>query len=119
MSRPFLLIPTLLALLSSPAPGPAPAPTPLPYRNLILKGGGIRGIARLVKQYGWYCGALYTVALENLNPTQPADWPRTISINTLGFGPKVRRISAGQKEQLMASGRAGVQAFFAARGKGQ
>ena len=66
-----------------------------------------------------YIGALYTVALENLNPTQPADWPRTISINTLGFGPKVRRISAGQKEQLMASGRAGVQAFFAARGKGQ
>ncbi len=60
-----------------------------------------------------YIGALYTVALENLNPTQPADWPRTISINTLGFGPKVRRISAAQKAQLMASGRAGVQAFMA------
>ncbi len=72
-----------------------------------------------IHDFSSYLGALYTVALENLNPTQPADWPRTISINTLGFGPKVRRISAGQKEQLMASGRAGVQAFFAARGKGQ
>lgn len=64
-----------------------------------------------------YIGALYTVALENLNPTQPADWPHTISISTAGFGPKVRRISAAQKAQLMASGRAGVQAFLATRGK--
>ena len=53
-----------------------------------------------------YAGALYTVAFKNLNPTQPADWLRTISISTVGFGPKVRRISAAQKEQLMASGRA-------------
>ncbi|GAB3638534.1 hypothetical protein GCM10027422_41240 [Hymenobacter arcticus] len=59
-----------------------------------------------------YIGALYTVALENLNPALPTDWPRTISISTLGYGPKVRRISAAQKEQLLASGRQGVQAFF-------
>jgi NTE family protein len=52
------------------------------------------------------------VALENLNPALPNDWPRTISINTMGFSPKVKRISAEQKEQLVASGRAGVQAFF-------
>ena len=64
-----------------------------------------------------YLGALYTVALENLNPTQPADWPRTISINTLGFSPRIKRISAAQKQQLMDSGRAGVQAFFASPSK--
>ena len=62
-----------------------------------------------------YIGALYTVALENLNPALPSDWPRTISINTLGFAPKVKRVSAGQKAQLVASGRAGVQEFFSRR----
>ena len=65
-----------------------------------------------IHDFSSYIGALYTVALENLNPALPGDWPRTISINTLGFSPKVRRISAQQKEQLVASGRQGVQAFF-------
>lgn len=65
-----------------------------------------------IHDFSSYIGALYTVALENLNPTQPADWPRTISSNTLGFAPKIKRISAAQKQQLMASGRAGGQAFF-------
>jgi len=65
-----------------------------------------------VNDFNTYVGALYTVALENLNPVAPADWQRTISINFLGFSPKIKRISAAQKQQLMASGRAGVQAFF-------
>lgn len=70
-----------------------------------------------VHDFSTYVGALYTVALENLNPMQPADWQRTISINFLGFSPKIKRISSAQKQQLMASGRAGVQAFFAGRNK--
>jgi len=65
-----------------------------------------------IHDFSSYIGALYTVTLENLNPALPSDWPRTISINTMGFRPKVKRISAEQKEQLVASGRAGVQAFF-------
>ena len=67
----------------------------------------------VITDFKTYAGALYTVALENLNPVQPADWQRTISINFLGFSPRIKRISAAQKAQLMASGRAGVQAFFA------
>jgi hypothetical protein len=35
----------------------------------------------------------------------------------MGFSPKVRRILDEQKAQLVASGRAGVQAFFAPPGK--
>ncbi|UOQ78842.1 patatin-like phospholipase family protein [Hymenobacter sp. 5516J-16] len=66
----------------------------------------------LIQDFGSYVGALYTLALENLNPTQPEDWPRTISINTLGFNPKIKRISEAQKQQLMESGKVGVQAFF-------
>jgi len=65
-----------------------------------------------IHDFSSYIGALYTVALENLNPALPTDWPRTISIDTMGFRPKVKRVSAEQKEQLVASGRAGVQAFF-------
>ena len=65
-----------------------------------------------VQNFNSYVGALYTVALENLNPAQPSDWPRTISINTMGFRPKVKRMSAEQKEQLIASGQAGARAFF-------
>jgi len=60
-----------------------------------------------------YIAALYTVALENLNPLQPSDQARTISINFLNFSPRIKRISDAQKQQLMASGRAGVQAFLA------
>ncbi len=68
-----------------------------------------------IHDFSSYIGALYTLTLENLNPALPGDWPRTISINTMGFRPKVKRVSAEQKAQLVASGRAGVQAFFAAR----
>ncbi len=70
-----------------------------------------------VSDFGSYLGALYTVALENLNLAQPTDWPRTISINTLNFNPKIKRISAGQKAQLMESGRQGVRAFLARQQK--
>ncbi|KUG07965.1 hypothetical protein ASU33_07070 [Solirubrum puertoriconensis] len=59
-----------------------------------------------------YVGALYNVAIENLNPAHPQDWQRTISISTLGFSPKIKRVTDAQKQQLMESGRAGVQTFM-------
>ncbi|MCR8526109.1 hypothetical protein WB334_24755, partial [Escherichia coli] len=68
-----------------------------------------------IQSFAGYVGALYTVALENLNPAQPADWPRTISISTLGFSPKVKRVPLAQKQQLVASGRRGTRAFLARR----
>ncbi len=66
----------------------------------------------VITDFSTYMAALYTVALENLNPVQPADWPRTISIDFLNFSPKIKRISDAQKKQLMDSGRKGAQAFF-------
>ena len=65
-----------------------------------------------ITDFNTYMGALYTVALENLNPVQPADRQRTISIDFLNFSPKIKRISDAQKKQLMDSGRKGAQAFF-------
>ncbi|WP_082684943.1 patatin-like phospholipase family protein [Hymenobacter sedentarius] len=70
-----------------------------------------------IQDFNTYMGALYTVALENLNPIQPADWKRTVSINFLGFSPKIKRVSNAQKQQLMDSGRQGVQAFLARQPK--
>ena len=65
-----------------------------------------------ITDFNTYVGALYTVALENLNPVQPNDWQRTISIDFLNFSPKIKRVTDAQKQQLMDSGRKGVQAFF-------
>jgi NTE family protein len=70
-----------------------------------------------ITDFSTYVGALYTVALENLNPMQPADWQRTVSINFLGFSPKIKRITNTEKKMLMDSGRQGVQAFLARRPK--
>lgn len=66
-----------------------------------------------IHDFGSYVGALYTVALENLNPAQPADRARTVSISTRGFNPKIKRVSAAQKQELLESGRQGVLAFLA------
>ncbi|WP_426060374.1 patatin-like phospholipase family protein [Hymenobacter sp. B1770] len=66
-----------------------------------------------IQDFNTYMGALYTVALENLNPVQPADWKRTVSINFLGFSPKIKRVTDAEKKLLMDSGRQGVQAFLA------
>ena len=66
-----------------------------------------------ITDFNSYMGALYTVALENLNPVQPGDWQRTVSIDFLNFSPKIKRISDAQKKQLMDSGRKDAQAFLA------
>ncbi|OON68393.1 hypothetical protein B0919_14235 [Hymenobacter sp. CRA2] len=59
-----------------------------------------------------YIGGLYNLVEETLNPAQPQDWSRTVSISTEGFAPKIKRVPEPQKQLLMASGRRGVQAFF-------
>ncbi|QNH62555.1 patatin-like phospholipase family protein [Hymenobacter sediminicola] len=86
-------------------------PEQLPYDR---QPGGRQQLAPYaIQDFGSYMGALYNVAIENLNPARPGDWVRTISISTAGFNPKIKRMSAEQKQQLMDSGQAGVQAFFA------
>ncbi|MFC7667034.1 patatin-like phospholipase family protein [Hymenobacter humi] len=70
-----------------------------------------------IQDFNTYMGALYTVALENLNPVEPQDWKRTVSINFLGFSPKIRRVTDADKKLLMDSGRKGVQTFLARQPK--
>ena len=62
-----------------------------------------------------YIGAFYNMVLENLNRNTltSEDWQRTISINTLQFSPKIKKLSVVQKEQLLQSGQQAVQDFLA------
>jgi len=61
-----------------------------------------------------YIGAFYNIVLENLNRNQlkPQDWERTISINTLKFSPKIKKVSTEEKEVLLQSGEQAVKNFF-------
>lgn len=78
------------------------------YKNLVMEDGGITA------NFPDYIGAFYNIVLENLNRNtlKPEDWQRTISINTLQFSPKIKKLSAVQKEQLLQSGQRAVQDFL-------
>lgn len=54
-----------------------------------------------------YVSALYIYVLENLNrpALTEADWKRTISVSSAGISPRIKKLSARQKESLVSSGR--------------
>lgn len=64
-----------------------------------------------------YLTAFYTVILENLNRSQliPADWERTISVSSVGIGPKIKKLSSEQKMSLILSGESHTQKFLKGR----
>ncbi len=53
-----------------------------------------------------YLQAFYVLTLENLNRNQltDEDWNRTISVSSVGIGPKIKKLSAAQKLSLIKSG---------------
>ncbi|GAB2531286.1 patatin-like phospholipase family protein [Rufibacter soli] len=76
-----------------------------------------RGLApQQIEDLPSYLNAFYRIVLENLNRHEltPADWDRTVSVSTAGFGPKVKRLSEKDKAKLLESGQAGMLRFFAA-----
>jgi NTE family protein len=70
-----------------------------------------------IKNVKDYLGALYNITIESLNRNtlNHDDFKRTISINTLNFGPKIKQLSKNQKNQLIESGQRGVQEFLSGR----
>ena len=75
---------------------------------------GRRPRAAVPAGYHGIFGIMFTrISFENVNPLQPADYPRPISIDFLNFSPKIKRISGAQKKQLMDSRRQSAQAFLA------
>ncbi|AYB32593.1 hypothetical protein D4L85_19315 [Chryseolinea soli] len=61
-----------------------------------------------------YLGAFYTFTIENLNRSSltTADWERTVSISCGTIGPKIRKLSAEEKNMLIANGQHAVEAFL-------
>lgn len=53
-----------------------------------------------------YLEAFYNIILENLNRNQliPEDWDRTISVSSVGIGPRIKKLSTEQKNALIKSG---------------
>jgi NTE family protein len=49
-----------------------------------------------------YIEAFYILTLESLNrqPLTPEDWERTLSVSSVGISPKIKRLSAEEKERL-------------------
>lgn len=58
--------------------------------------------------------AFYLLVLESLNRSTltPDDWARTLSVSSVGIGPKVKRLSDAQKAALIRSGEQAAQRFF-------
>jgi len=61
-----------------------------------------------------YLEALYILILENLNrtPLIPEDWERTISVSSVGIGPRIKKLSKEQKEALIKSGKLSARRYL-------
>ena len=66
-----------------------------------------------------YMNAFYSIIIENLNRPQltDADWDRTISVSSVGIGPKIKNLSAEQKKALVDSGRKSCEMFIGRKKK--
>ncbi len=61
-----------------------------------------------------YVTALYIMIIENLNRQNlcSEDWDRTVSIDTMGIGPKVKKLSEDEKKMLIQSGADGIEVYL-------
>ena len=61
-----------------------------------------------------YISALYILVIESLNRAhlEEYDWKRTISISSMGIGPKVRAFSDDEKKSLILSGQRSTAKFL-------
>ena len=68
-----------------------------------------------INNLGDYMQAFYVLTLENLNRNQlvEEDWQRTISVSSVGIGPKVKKLSTQEKQSLIKSGEAHTLSFLA------
>jgi NTE family protein len=64
-----------------------------------------------------YVGAFYNYVIENLNrqTLTDDDWSRTISISSGSIGPKIRKLSIAEKEELISNGRSATHEFLRRR----
>ena len=67
-----------------------------------------------IERFSSYMEALYVMVLENLNrrSLNEDDWKRTISVSSANIGPRVKKLSGSQKEDLLESGRRSAREFL-------
>lgn len=67
-----------------------------------------------VKHVSDYITAFYNLMLETMNRTALTqdDWDRTISISSVGIGPRIKRLGPYQKDSLVNSGFNSTAHFF-------
>jgi NTE family protein len=67
-----------------------------------------------IKSMNDYLEAFYILILENLNRNSliEADWERTISVSSVGIGPRIKKLSKQQKEALINSGENSAKKYF-------
>ncbi len=73
------------------------------------------GLAAIdITRFRNYVGAFYNYVIENLNrqTLTPADWQRTISISSGTIGPKIKKLSPTEKQELMRNGATAVNDFL-------
>jgi NTE family protein len=85
-------------------------PEQIKYDSLGGKGLAPSPISRFRN----YIGALYNYVIENLNRGMLTadDWDRTISISSGNIGPKVKRLSVGEKNMLIMNGYNAAKQYF-------
>ena len=61
-----------------------------------------------------FINAFYVLTIESLNRNTltDEDWARTISVSSVGIGPKIKRLTEQEKNRLMESGVKAVNEFF-------
>jgi len=61
-----------------------------------------------------YFTAFYILVIEKLNRQEmiPEDWERTISVSSMGIGPRLKNLSKKQKEMLVESGRRSAKIYL-------
>lgn len=67
-----------------------------------------------ITDFSDFIGAFYVMTIGKLNRNQLTDddWNRTISISSVGISPKVKKLSAAEKNKLINSGKSYTEAYF-------
>jgi NTE family protein len=67
-----------------------------------------------VRRFSDYAGAFYTLLLEipNRNTLTDDDWKRTVSVSSKKIGPRLKKLSVGDKNALLQSGEDAMNSFL-------
>lgn len=82
--------------------------------QIMNDGKGLGLVNQEITDFRSYIQAFYVMILENLNRNRltESDWDRTLSVSSVGIGPRIKRLSEANKKKLAKSGEEAVEQFF-------